>query len=67
MLCKILPRFKVFIFVEVIFDAKNKYTCNDILSHAKKNALQKEIIALSILTVLEHTFVHYQLFIFRHK
>ena len=35
MLCKILPRFKVFIFVEMIFDAKNKYTCNDILSHAE--------------------------------
>ena len=28
---KILPRFKVFSFVEMIFDANNKYTCNDIL------------------------------------
>ena len=36
MLYKILPRFKVFIFVEMIFDAYNKYTFNDILSHAKK-------------------------------
>ena len=36
MLYKILPRFIVFIFVKMIFDANNKYTCNDILSHAKK-------------------------------
>ena len=41
MLCKILPRFKVFIFVEMIFDVKNKYTCNDILSHAKKMLCRK--------------------------
>ena len=33
-----------------------------------KNAEHKgEIMALSILTVLVHTFIHYQLFIFRHK
>ena len=43
MLCKILPRFKVFIFVEMIFDAKNKYTCNDILSHAKKMLCRKRL------------------------
>ena len=35
MLYKILPCGKVFIFVEMIVDANNKYTCN-VLSHAKK-------------------------------
>ena len=36
MLYKILTLFKVFIFFEMIVDANDKYTCNDILSHAKK-------------------------------